>query len=86
MSVFSSKKTQQGAHAAKEKTHTESKQEAWMGMEISDNTTFISCDICFFCGGTSWIWLRLSVAEYEYQKHSKRIAGHTGRSKYVCTE
>ncbi|MGN0495515.1 MAG: hypothetical protein ACI4GW_04750 [Lachnospiraceae bacterium] len=27
----------------------------------------------FFCGGTSWIWLRLSVAEYEYQKHSKRI-------------
>ena len=37
MSVFSSKKTQQGVYAAeeaKEKTQTESKQKACMGMEM----------------------------------------------------
>ena len=37
MSVFSSKKTQQGvydAEEAKEKTQTESKQKACMGMEM----------------------------------------------------
>ena len=54
MSVFSSKKTQQGVYAAeeaKEKTQTESKQKACMGMEMEmpDSATFISGDICFFC-------------------------------------
>lgn len=47
MSVFSSKKTQQGVYAAeeaKEKTQTESKQKACMGMEMEmpDSATFIS--------------------------------------------
>ena len=65
---FSSKKTQQGVYAAeeaKEKTQTESKQKACMGMEMEmpDSATFISGDICFFCGGTSWIWHLLSVSE-----------------------
>ena len=39
MSVFSSKKTQQGVYAAevaKERTQTESKQKACMGMEMPD--------------------------------------------------
>lgn len=72
MSVFSSKKTQQGMYAAeekKEKTQTESKQKACMGMEMEmemempDSATFISGDICFFCGGASWIWHLLSVSE-----------------------
>lgn len=63
MSVFSSKKTQQGAYAAKEKTHTESKQEAWMGMEMPYAATYINCTICIFCGGASWIWHLLSVSE-----------------------
>ena len=45
MSVFSSKKTQQGVYAAeeaKEKTQTESKQKACMGMEMEmpDSATF----------------------------------------------
>ena len=58
MPVFSSKKTQQGVYAAeeaKEKTQTESKQKVCMGMEMEmpDSATFISGDICFFCGGTS---------------------------------
>ena len=41
MSVFSSKKTQQGVYAAeeaKEKTQTESKQKACMGMEMEIST------------------------------------------------
>lgn len=68
MSVFSSKKTQQGVYAAeeaKEKTQTESKQKACMGMEMEmpDSATFISGAICFFCGGASWIWHLLSVSE-----------------------
>ncbi len=50
---------------AKEKTQTESKQKACMGMEMEmpDSATFISGDICFFCGGASWIWHLLSVSE-----------------------
>ena len=53
MSVFFSKKTQQGVYAAedvKEKTQTESKQKACMGMEMEMpySATFISGDICFF--------------------------------------
>lgn len=68
MSAFSSKKTQQGVYAAeeaKEKTQTESKQKACMGMEMEmpDSATFISGDICFFCGGASWIGHLLSVSE-----------------------
>ena len=68
MSAFSSKKTQQGVYAAeevKEKTQTESKQKVCMGMEMEmpDSATFISGDICFFCGWTSWIWHLLSVSE-----------------------
>ena len=68
MSVFFSKKTQQGVYAAvevKEKTQTESKQKACMGMEMEmpDSATFISGDICFFCGGASWIWHLLFVSE-----------------------
>ena len=66
MSVFSSKKTQQGVYAAEEateKTQTESKQKACMGMEMHDSATFISVDICFSCGGASWIWHLLSVSE-----------------------
>ena len=66
MSVFSSKKTQQGVYAAeeaKEKTQTKSKQKACMGMEMPDSATFISGDICFFCGGASEIWHLLSVSE-----------------------
>ena len=54
MSVFSSKKTQQGVYAAeeaKEKTQTESKQKACMGMEMPDSATFISGDICFSVAG-----------------------------------
>lgn len=56
MSVFSSKKTQQGVYAAeeaKEKTQTESKQKACMGMEMEmpDSATFISGDICFSVAG-----------------------------------
>ena len=49
----------------KEKTQTESKQKACMGMEMEmpDSATFISGDICFFCGGASWIWHLLSVSE-----------------------
>lgn len=47
------------------KTQTESKQKACMGMEMEmpDSATFISGDICFFCGGASWIWHLLSVSE-----------------------
>ena len=48
MSVFSSKKTQQGVYAAeeaKEKTQTESKQKACMGMEMECLTLFrMLCD------------------------------------------
>ena len=53
------------AEEAKEKTQTESKQKACMGMEMEmpDSATFISGDICFFCGGASWIWHLLSVSE-----------------------
>ena len=53
------------AEEAKEKTQTESKQKACMGMEMEmpDSATFISGDICFFCGGASWIWHILSVSE-----------------------
>lgn len=41
------------------------KQKACMGMEMEmpDSATFISGDICFFCGGASWIWNLLSVSE-----------------------
>lgn len=41
MSVFFSKKTQQGVYAAeevKEKTQTESKQKACMGMEMENSS------------------------------------------------
>ena len=34
-----------------------------MKMEMPDSATFISGDICFFCGGASWIWHLLSVSE-----------------------
>ena len=34
-----------------------------MGMEMPDSATFISGDICFFCGGASWIGHLLSVSE-----------------------
>lgn len=34
-----------------------------MEMEMPDSATFISGDICFFCGGASWIWHLLSVSE-----------------------
>ena len=69
MSAFSSKKTQQGVYAAeeaKEKTQTESKQKACMGMEMEmpDSATFISGDICFFCGGASWICIGYLVYFY----------------------
>ena len=71
MPVFSSKKTQQGVYAAeeaKEKTQTESKQKACMGMEMPDSATFISGDICFFLWRgfldmASPICVRMRVAE-----------------------
>lgn len=84
MSVFSSKKTQQGVYAAeeaKEKTQTESKQKACMGMEMPDSATFISGDICFFCGGASWIWHILSVSDESSRNTQKELQGIRGESK-----
>ena len=82
MSVFSSKKTQQGVYAAeeaKEKTQTESKQKACMGMEMEmpDSATFISGDICFFCGG----------CQNESSRNTqKELQGIRGESKNCCSD
>ena len=77
MSVFSSKKTQQGVYAAeeaKEKTQTESKQKACMGMEMEmpDSATFISGDICFFCGGAFLVWAPLFGFGWKEPKKPKK--------------
>lgn len=90
MSAFSSKKTQQGVYAAeeaKEKTQTESKQKACMGMEMPDSATFISGDICFFCGGASWdmassICVRMRVTE----TRKKNYKAYEENQKNCCSD
>jgi len=91
MSVFSSKKTQQGVYAAeeaKEKTQTESKQKACMGMEMEmpDSATFISGDICFFCGGASWMASSICVRMRVAETRKKNYKAYEENQKNCCSD
>lgn len=86
MSVFSSKKTQQGVYAAeeaKEKTQTESKQKACMGMEMEmpDSATFISGDICFSVAGLLGYGIFYLCQNESSRNTQKELQGIRGESK-----
>ena len=87
MSVFSSKKTQQGVYAAeeaKEKTQTESKQKACMGMEMEmpDSATFkLAVIFVFSVAGLLGYGIFYLCQNESSRNTQKELQGIRGESK-----
>lgn len=86
MSAFSSKKTQQGVYAAeeaKEKTQTESKQKACMGMEMEmpDSELLLAVIFVFSVAGLLGYGIFYLCQNESSRNTQKELQGIRGESK-----